>query len=96
MNTAIKKRRAGLGIQGRLMASFALILVLAGISSVVSWISFGNSRALVADITNDSLPSIIRQMELAMDVSDWRLRHRHWQHRAMPMNWLKPRHALMP
>ena len=67
MNTAIKKRRAGLGIQGRLMASFALILVLAGISSVVSWISFGNSRALVADITNDSLPSIIRQMELAMD-----------------------------
>ncbi|WP_354378530.1 methyl-accepting chemotaxis protein [Thalassospira sp. MBR-102] len=49
------------------MASFALILVLAGISSVVSWISFGNSRALVADITNDSLPSIIRQMELAMD-----------------------------
>ncbi|KZB66132.1 hypothetical protein AUP42_16570 [Thalassospira lucentensis] len=67
MNTAIKKRRAGLGIQGRLMASFALILVLAGISSVVSWISFGNSRALVADITTDSLPSIIRQMELAMD-----------------------------
>jgi|TARA_R100000049_G_C1957418_1_gene117746 methyl-accepting chemotaxis protein len=67
VNTAIKKRRAGLGIQGRLMASFALILVLAGISSVVSWISFGNSRALVADITNDSLPSIIRQMELAMD-----------------------------
>ncbi|RCK36591.1 hypothetical protein TH24_18370 [Thalassospira xiamenensis] len=67
MNTAIKKRRAGLGIQGRLMASFALILLLAGISSVVSWISFGNSRALVADITNDSLPSIIRQMELAMD-----------------------------
>ncbi|WOI11167.1 methyl-accepting chemotaxis protein [Thalassospira lucentensis] len=49
------------------MASFALILVLAGISSVVSWISFGNSRALVADITTDSLPSIIRQMELAMD-----------------------------
>ncbi|WP_147262180.1 methyl-accepting chemotaxis protein [Thalassospira xiamenensis] len=49
------------------MASFALILLLAGISSVVSWISFGNSRALVADITNDSLPSIIRQMELAMD-----------------------------
>ena len=67
MNTAIKKRRTGLGIQGRLMASFALILVLAGISSVVSWISFGNSRALVADITTDSLPSIIRQMELAMD-----------------------------
>jgi methyl-accepting chemotaxis protein len=67
VNTAIKKRRAGLGIQGRLMASFALILVLAGISSVVSWISFGNSRALVADITTDSLPSIIRQMELAMD-----------------------------
>lgn len=67
MNTAIKKRRAGLGIQGRLMASFALILVLAGISSVVSCISFGNSRALVADITTDSLPSIIRQMELAMD-----------------------------
>ncbi|MFC4233811.1 methyl-accepting chemotaxis protein [Thalassospira xianhensis] len=67
MNTAIEKRRAGLGIQGRLMASFALILVLAGISSVVSWISFGNSRALVADITTDSLPSIIRQMELAMD-----------------------------
>ena len=67
MNTAIKKRRAGLGIQGRLMASFALILILAGISSVVSWISFGNSRALVADITTDSLPSIIRQMELAMD-----------------------------
>lgn len=67
MNTAIKKRRAGFGIQGRLMASFALILLLAGISSVVSWISFGNSRALVADITNDSLPSIIRQMELAMD-----------------------------
>lgn len=67
MNTAIKQRRAGLGIQGRLMASFALILVLAGISSVVSWISFGNSRALVADITTDSLPSIIRQMELAMD-----------------------------
>ncbi|WP_297013824.1 methyl-accepting chemotaxis protein [Thalassospira sp.] len=49
------------------MASFALILILAGISSVVSWISFGNSRALVADITTDSLPSIIRQMELAMD-----------------------------
>ncbi|WP_417835238.1 methyl-accepting chemotaxis protein [Thalassospira xiamenensis] len=67
MNTAIKKRRAGFGIQGRLIASFALILLLAGISSVVSWISFGNSRALVADITNDSLPSIIRQMELAMD-----------------------------
>jgi len=67
VNTAIKKRRTGLGIQGRLMASFALILVLAGISSVVSWISFGNSRALVADITTDSLPSIIRQMELAMD-----------------------------
>ncbi len=56
MNTAIKKRRAGLGIQGRLLASFALILVLAGISSVVSWISFGKSRALVADITNDSPP----------------------------------------
>ena len=65
MNTSIKKRRAGLGIQGRLMASFALILVLAGISSAVSWISFGNSRALVADITTNSLPSIIRQMELA-------------------------------
>ena len=67
MNTAIKKRRAGLGIQGRLMASFALILVLAGISSAVSWVSFGNSRDLVADITTDSLPSIIRQMELAMN-----------------------------
>ncbi|RCK29574.1 methyl-accepting chemotaxis protein [Thalassospira lucentensis] len=67
MNSAIQKRRAGLGIQGRLMASFALILVLAGVSSVVSWVSFGNSRDLVADITTDSLPSIIRQMELAMD-----------------------------
>lgn len=67
MNTAIHKRRAGLGIQGRLMASFALILVLAGISSVVSWVSFGNSRDLVADITTNSLPSIIRQMELAMN-----------------------------
>lgn len=65
MNTSIKKRGAGLGIQGRLMAAFALILVLAGISSAVSWISFGNSRALVADITTNSLPSIIRQMELA-------------------------------
>lgn len=65
MNTAINKRRAGLGIQGRLMASFALILVLAGISSAVSWVSFGNSRDLVADITTNSLPSIIRQMELA-------------------------------
>ncbi|MDG4717958.1 MULTISPECIES: methyl-accepting chemotaxis protein [Thalassospira] len=49
------------------MASFALILVLAGISSVVSWVSFGNSRDLVADITTNSLPSIIRQMELAMN-----------------------------
>ncbi|MFV1850452.1 MAG: methyl-accepting chemotaxis protein [Thalassospira sp.] len=49
------------------MASFALILVLAGISSAVSWVSFGNSRDLVADITTDSLPSIIRQMELAMN-----------------------------
>ncbi len=67
MNTVIQKRRAGLGIQGRLMASFALVLVLAGISSVVSWVSFGNSRDLVADITNNSLPSIIRQMELAMN-----------------------------
>lgn len=67
MNSAIQKRRAGLGIQGRLMASFALILVLAGVSSVVSWVSFGNSRDLVADITTNSLPSIIRQMELAMD-----------------------------
>ncbi|QPO12942.1 HAMP domain-containing protein [Thalassospira sp. A40-3] len=65
MNTAIKKRRAGLGIQGRLMASFALILVLAGISSAVSWVSFGSNRDLVADITTNSLPSIIRQMELA-------------------------------
>lgn len=56
-----------MGIQGRLMASFGLILILAGVSSVVSWLSFGNTRTLVADISNHSLPSIIRQMELAMN-----------------------------
>ncbi|PKR53826.1 methyl-accepting chemotaxis protein [Thalassospira marina] len=63
------KSGAGLkiGIQGRLMASFAVILVLAGVSSVVSWLSFGNTRLLVDEIASNSLPSIIRQMELAMD-----------------------------
>ncbi|MDP2696947.1 methyl-accepting chemotaxis protein [Thalassospira sp.] len=67
MTNVVSIRRTGFGIQGRLMASFAVILVLAGISSVVSWLSFGNTRDLVADISTNSLPSIIRQMELAMD-----------------------------
>ena len=59
--------RVTIGIQGRLMASFAIILVLASVSSVVSWISFGNTRLLVDEIASKSLPSIIGQMELAMD-----------------------------
>ncbi|OKH86869.1 methyl-accepting chemotaxis protein [Thalassospira sp. TSL5-1] len=49
------------------MASFAIILVLAGVSFGVSWISFGNTRQLVDEIASKSLPSIIGQMELAMD-----------------------------
>lgn len=64
-----KPRRKGiaLGIQGRLMASFAVILILASISSVVAWVSFGNTRQLVGEIATNSLPAIIKQMELAMD-----------------------------
>ena len=61
------RRGLRIGIQGRLMASFAIILLLAGVSSVVSWLSFGNTRQLVGEIATESLPSIIGQMELAMD-----------------------------